>query len=147
MKLLNAHHSTKCSEGLGFSNFYLQPPRKPLIENYTEIFHITDEGDIPSLQCKVSLRGPKSVRTLDCLSLIFITFMFQGLRHVPIALRPRCKLSENISLFAACRMYTDVSKETQEDTRCLRRIIYVYTCTIWGTGRKLVAHLLVYPLV
>jgi hypothetical protein len=42
------------------------------------------------------------------------------------------QLSENIPLFAVCRMYTGViSKEA---------IIYIY-CTVWGTGRNLVAPL------
>jgi hypothetical protein len=29
-----------------------------------------DEGDIPSIQCKMSLRGPKSMKKVDWLSLI-----------------------------------------------------------------------------
>jgi hypothetical protein len=33
-----------------------------------------DEGDIPSIQCKVSFREPKSVRKLDGLSIIIIDF-------------------------------------------------------------------------
>jgi hypothetical protein len=33
-----------------------------------------DEGDIPSTQRKMSLRGPKSMRKVDGLSLIFIDF-------------------------------------------------------------------------
>jgi hypothetical protein len=32
------------------------------------------EGDIPSIQCKMNLRGPKSKRKVDGLSLIFIDF-------------------------------------------------------------------------
>jgi hypothetical protein len=47
-------------------------PFNPLIEDYTEIFYMTDEGDVPSVQYKMSLRGPKPMRTVDDLSLIFI---------------------------------------------------------------------------
>jgi hypothetical protein len=61
----------------------------------------------------MSLRGPKSMRKADDLSLIFIDF------YVP-ALTPRHKnpetsrqLFKNITLFAICRIYTGViSKET-----------------------------------
>jgi hypothetical protein len=57
--------STKCSEGLGFNHFYVLSPCNPLIEDYTEIFYMTDEGDVPSIQCKMSLRGPKCMRKVD----------------------------------------------------------------------------------
>jgi hypothetical protein len=63
------------------------------------------EGDIPSIQCKMSIRGPKSMRKQDGLSLILVDF------YVP-ALTPRLnntdtslQLSENITLFAVCRIY------------------------------------------
>jgi hypothetical protein len=56
------------------STTYLQPPYNPLIEDYTRIFYMTDTEDIPSTQCKMSLRGPKSMRKVDCLSLAFIDF-------------------------------------------------------------------------
>jgi hypothetical protein len=68
-----------------------------------------DEGDIPSILCKMSLGGPKSMRKVNGLALIFIDF------YVP-ARTPRLnitetslQLSENITLFAVCRIY---SKET-----------------------------------
>jgi hypothetical protein len=38
--------SNKCSEGLGFSHFYVQS----LMEDYTEMFYMIDKGDIPSIQ-------------------------------------------------------------------------------------------------
>jgi hypothetical protein len=71
-----------------------------------------DKGDVPSIQCKMSLGGPKSMRKGHGLSLIFIDF------YVP-ALTPRLNITEtslqlsgNITLFAACRIYTGVvSKE------------------------------------
>jgi hypothetical protein len=44
------------------------------IEDYTEIFYTIDKGDIPSIQCKVSLRESKSIWKLNGLSLIFIIF-------------------------------------------------------------------------
>jgi hypothetical protein len=69
----------KYSEGLGFNHFYVQSLCKPLIEDYTEIFYNIDEGDVPSLQCKMSLRGPKSIRKVDGLNLIFIDFYVAAL--------------------------------------------------------------------
>jgi hypothetical protein len=62
----------------------MQSPCNPLIEDYTEIFYVIDEGDIPSIQCKMSLRGPKSIRKVDGLRLILIDS-----HHVSVALRPR----------------------------------------------------------
>jgi hypothetical protein len=62
------------------------------------------EGDIPSIQCKMNLRGPKSMRKVDGLSLIFIDF------YVP-ALTPRLNSTEsslqryeNATLFALTRL-------------------------------------------
>jgi hypothetical protein len=80
-----------------FNHFYVQSPCNPLIEDWTEIVYIIDEGDIPSVQFKMSLSGPKSIRKVDGLSLDF---------YVP-ALTPRLsntetslQLSENITPFA-----------------------------------------------
>jgi hypothetical protein len=36
-------------------------PSNPLIEDYTEIFYVIDKGDIPSIQCKMGLRGLQAV--------------------------------------------------------------------------------------
>jgi hypothetical protein len=46
-----------------------------------------DEGDIPSILCKISLSGPKSVRKVDGLRLILINF------YIP-ALTPRANSNE-----------------------------------------------------
>jgi hypothetical protein len=79
--------SNKFYEGLGFSLFYVQTPYNPLIKHYTKIFYMFDEGDIPSSQCTMSLRGPKSMRKVDDLGLILIDF------YVP-ALTPRLSSTE-----------------------------------------------------
>jgi hypothetical protein len=42
----------------------LTSPYNPLIEDYTHIFYMIDKRDISSIQCNVSLRGPKSMRKL-----------------------------------------------------------------------------------
>jgi hypothetical protein len=55
----------------------------PLIEDYTEIFYMAGEGDVPSVQCKMSLRRPKSMRKVDGLSLILIDFHVLAVRHGP----------------------------------------------------------------
>jgi hypothetical protein len=41
---------------------------------------MTDEGDIPSIQYKMSLRGLKSMNKANGLSLIFIDFYFPVLK-------------------------------------------------------------------
>jgi hypothetical protein len=70
-----------------------------------------DKGDIPSIQCKISLRGPKSVRKVNGLSLIFIGFMFQRSRLS--STETSLEIPKNITIFAVCRIYTDViSKQT-----------------------------------
>jgi hypothetical protein len=91
----------------------VQSPCDPLIEDYTEIFHIIDGKDILAIQYKMSLRGPKSVRKVDSLNLIFIDFYVTA--HTPhlntseISLQ----LSENTTLLAVYRIYTNViNKET-----------------------------------
>jgi hypothetical protein len=72
-----------------------------------------DEGDIPSIQCKTSLRGPKSMRKVDGRSLIFIDFYVPALTPRLINTDTSLQLFENISLFAVYRICTDVfSKET-----------------------------------
>jgi hypothetical protein len=48
------------------------------------------EEDVPSVQCKMRLRGPKSMRKVDNLRLTFIDFYAPALIPLSIALRPRC---------------------------------------------------------
>jgi hypothetical protein len=48
-----------------------------------------DDGDIPSIQCKLRLRGPKSMRKVNGLSLV-LTFPFRSSYHDSLAVRPRC---------------------------------------------------------
>jgi hypothetical protein len=68
-----------------------------LIENYTEIlFHMIDEGDIPSIQYKMSFREPKSMGKVDDLSLIFISFYVPALNSTETSLQ----LSEGTTSFA-----------------------------------------------
>jgi hypothetical protein len=72
-----------------------------------------DKGNIPSIQCKMSLRGPRSMRKVDNLSPIFIDFYVSALTPRLNGTETSLQLSENITLFAVCRMYTGVlSKET-----------------------------------
>jgi hypothetical protein len=93
-----------------------------LIEDY-----VIDKGDILSIQCTVSLRRPKSVRKVDDLSLMFIGFYVPAFTPRLNSSETSLQLSENITTFAVCDMYTDViSKEAWIDRRCLGRIIYIY---------------------
>jgi hypothetical protein len=66
------------------------PPCNSLIEDYAQIFYMIVKGDIQSIQRKVSLRGPKSMRKEDGLSLIFIDFYVPGLI-------PRLNSTDNIA--------------------------------------------------
>jgi hypothetical protein len=102
-----------CSECFGFNHFYVQSPSNPLIEDYTEIFYMTDEGDTLYTQCKMSLRGPMSMRTVDGLSLIFIGFYVSVLTTRLNSNETSPQLCENIILFAVYNIYTGaISKET-----------------------------------
>jgi hypothetical protein len=61
-----------------------------------------DRGDIPSIQCKMSLSGPGSMRKVDGLSLFFIDFYFPALIPRLSATENLLQFSENITLFVAC---------------------------------------------
>jgi hypothetical protein len=72
-----------------------------------------DKGVIPSIQCKMSLGGPKSMRKVDGLSLAFIDFYVPALTPRFNSTETSLQLSEIITLFAVCRIYRGViSKET-----------------------------------
>jgi hypothetical protein len=72
-----------------------------------------DEGDIPSIQCKISLREPKSVRTVGGLSLIFIDFYVSAFTPCLHSIETSLQVSEDITLFAVSHLYTGViSKDT-----------------------------------
>jgi hypothetical protein len=60
----------------------MRSPCDPFIEDYTEIFYMIDKGDTPSIHCKMSLRGNKSMRKVDGQSLIVIDF------YVPVFTAP-----------------------------------------------------------
>jgi hypothetical protein len=59
-----------------------------------------DKGDILSIQCKMSFRGPKYMRKEDGLSLVFIDFYVPALPpHLNIT-DISLQFSENVTLFA-----------------------------------------------
>jgi hypothetical protein len=66
------------------------------------------EGDIPSIQCKMSFKRPKYMRKVDGLSLIFIDFYVPALTPRLNSSETTLQLSENITFFAACRIFTGV---------------------------------------
>jgi hypothetical protein len=83
------------------------------MENYAELFYMTGNEDAPPIQCKLSLRGPKCIRKVDGVNLIIIDFYIIGLTPRLNSTETTPQLSENITLFAICRIYTSViSKET-----------------------------------
>jgi hypothetical protein len=99
-------------EGLGFNHFCVHSPFN-LIEDYTQIFYMIGREDIPAIQYKISLRGPKYVREVVGLSLIFVNFCVAELTPCLNGTETSLQLSENKTLFAVCRICTGViSKET-----------------------------------
>jgi hypothetical protein len=85
----------------------------PLIEDYTEIFYMIDKGDISSIQCKMSLRRPKSMRKLEGLILMFNDFYVPALTPCLKSTETSLQLSQNITLFTVYRIYVVViRKET-----------------------------------
>jgi hypothetical protein len=99
MPVLKGSYSNKCSEGLGFSHFCVQSPCNPLFVDYTYIFYLIDKWDLPSVQCKMSLRGSKSMRQVGGLSLTVIDFYVSGLTPRLNSTETSLQLSESITLF------------------------------------------------
>jgi hypothetical protein len=74
---------------------------------------MVDEGDIPSIQCKIRHRGPKSMGKVDGLKLVLIDFYVAALSPRLNNTETSLQLSENINLIAVSCMYIGViSKET-----------------------------------
>jgi hypothetical protein len=46
----------------------------PLVKDYTKVFNMNQEEDIPPYQCEMKLRWAKSMREVYGLSFIFIDF-------------------------------------------------------------------------
>jgi hypothetical protein len=91
-----------------------------------------DERSVPSVQCKMSLRGSKSMRKVDGLSRIFIEFYVPVLTPRLNSMETSLQLSGYITFFAVCRVYTGtIIKETSIDTRSLGGNIYIYTPTFY----------------
>jgi hypothetical protein len=81
-------------------------------QHILSLFYIIDKGDISSIQSNMSLRGSKSMRKVDGLSLILIDYYVPGLTPRLNSTETSLQLSENITLFAVCRICTVViSKE------------------------------------
>jgi hypothetical protein len=86
-------------------------PCDSTIKNYTDIFHLSYKGNVPSFQCKMNPDWYTSVREVDGLNLILIDL------YVP-AFTPRLhcseaalQLSENTSLLEFCCIYTRISSK------------------------------------
>jgi hypothetical protein len=50
----------------------MQSPCDPLVEDYTEVFHVIHRGDVLSVQCEMNFRWSKSMREVDGVSFVFI---------------------------------------------------------------------------
>jgi hypothetical protein len=96
--------SYECPEGLGFNHFCVQYPCSPLTEDNIEIFCMIDEEYIPSSQCKMSQKGPNSMRKVYIVSLIVINFYVPAITPRINNIKTSLQLSANITLFALCRI-------------------------------------------
>jgi hypothetical protein len=83
----------------------VQSPCNPLIEDYSEIFYMIDEGNVPSIQYELSLRGSESVREVGGQSLILIDFNVPAITPRLNSTETSLQLSENITYFAICHIY------------------------------------------
>jgi hypothetical protein len=68
------------------------------------MFYIIDEGDIPSIQCKMRFGVPKSMRKVDGLRLIFIDFDVTELTQRLNNTENSLQLSENMTVFKVCHI-------------------------------------------
>jgi hypothetical protein len=124
----------------------VQSPFNPFIEAYTETFYVIDKADITSIQCKMSLREPKSMRKVDGSGLIFFEFyvsaLTPSLNNTETSLQLSEKLLCDLSHIYRCHQQRDLDRH---------HVFGVYRLyidsTMYVTGRNLVALLLVYTLV
>jgi hypothetical protein len=87
------------------------------------------EGDIPSIQCKMNLRGPKSMRKVDGLSLIFIDFYVPALIPRLNSTESSLQLSENVTLFAPTRLSLySLGTDRIENTTSNNSIVIAGSC-------------------
>jgi hypothetical protein len=92
-----------------------------------------DKGNIPSIQCKMSFRGPKSMRKVNGMSLIFFDF------YVPV-LTPRLsssetslELSENITLCSLSRIYR-CHQQRDVDRHQVFGVYHTYYKSLYNVG-------------
>jgi hypothetical protein len=63
----------KCSAGLGINRFYVLCPCDDfLIENCAEMFYTICKRNVPSIQCRSSLRWSNLLGEVYCRNLLFI---------------------------------------------------------------------------
>jgi hypothetical protein len=87
------------------------------------------------------------MRKADGLSFILIDFYVPALTQRLNCIETSLQLSENMALFAVCRVYTYRCHQQRDPDR--HQVLGAYhlyiDSTMWGTGQNLVASLLVYP--
>jgi hypothetical protein len=67
------------------------------MKDYTSVFYMICEGNVPSIQCKPSLDRLQSMGNTDGLTLIFIYFHVPALTHRPHRSEAALKLPDNNS--------------------------------------------------
>jgi hypothetical protein len=101
---------------------------------HPDVLH-DSKGNISSIQCKMSLGGPKSMRKVDDVSLILIDFYVAASTLRLNSSETSLQLSENITLFVVCRIYTGVVSRDLDGHHVLERIIYM--CILYNMGGRL----------
>jgi hypothetical protein len=117
------------------------------IKNYTEIFYLVNDGNVPSLQGKMRLCRSSSMGETDSQSLIFTDFNILALTSWLQWWQAMLELSGNITLFAVSGVYTCVPHKEGQVMYLVSGEHHLYTnYTIWGTGWNPAAPLLVFLL-
>jgi hypothetical protein len=79
----------------------VESPCNPLVEDYTDVFYMNHKGDVPSVQCEMSLRRSNSMRDVDSSSFIFINFNVPAIEPRLSLIETTLQLPENITLFVS----------------------------------------------
>jgi hypothetical protein len=89
------------------------------------MFH---KGDVPSIQCKMSLRAPKNMRKVDDMSLIFIDCCVLVFTPRLSSAETSLQLYENVTVVTVCHMlvYTGFINTGLDGYHVLGRMICMY---------------------
>jgi hypothetical protein len=114
-------------------------------EDY-KIFCMTDEGHIPFIQCRISLRWNKSMRKVDSLSFVSIDSYVPAFKVRPKRTEISLQLSENIDPFRSVAYIQVSSAKRPRQTWDVWDVSLTHILHNMTDRRNLVAPLLAYSL-